>query len=214
MNAHDDIPNRRRDIFVGTGAVLFGADWQRAIARTLGRWHPQGARDAIDDRLVRRWATGERPVPHWVFPALAEVVDVRARGLNAFLIRLRQEANSPTIPARLVADIRELRALIRGVSKTDLGKCWHQAADLVTRILSSVEQNGAIAVAARRVLDQTAKLFNSIRTGSLDEHCRHDALDAIDRLQSAIRNAEPSPTCDDSRDSLDQLALKTTGRDG
>jgi hypothetical protein len=79
---------------------LFGAGWLHAMARALGPWHPDGARETIDDRLVRRWATGERPIPRWVFHALAEIVDkrittteIQARALSAFRIRLGNEAN-------------------------------------------------------------------------------------------------------------------------
>ena len=84
-----DVSNQRRDILVGAGSMLFGPEWQRAIARTLGRWHPDGARPSIDDRLVRRWATGERAIPSWVFGALASIFEAQRRELDTFLIRLR-----------------------------------------------------------------------------------------------------------------------------
>jgi len=35
------------------GEALFGAQWQRDLAREIH----------VDDRLVRRWAAGDRPVP-------------------------------------------------------------------------------------------------------------------------------------------------------
>ena len=85
-----DVSNQRRDILVGAGSMLFGPEWQRAIARTLGRWHPDGARPSIDDRLVRRWATGERAIPSWVFGALASIFEAQRRELDTFLIRLRK----------------------------------------------------------------------------------------------------------------------------
>jgi hypothetical protein len=85
-----DVSNQRRDILVGAGSVLFGPEWQRAIARTLGRWHPDGARPSIDDRLVRRWATGERAIPNWVFRALGSIFEAQRRELDTFLIRLRK----------------------------------------------------------------------------------------------------------------------------
>lgn len=43
-------------------ALLLGEHWQRSLARLL----------EVDDRLVRRWATGERPVPPWVFQRLTK----------------------------------------------------------------------------------------------------------------------------------------------
>jgi hypothetical protein len=101
MTSLDEIPNKRRDVFVGTAAALFEGGWQHAVARVLGAFHPDGARDTIDARLVRRWATGDRPIPRWVFLALVEVVERRtsaiemqARALGTFLIRLRKEADA------------------------------------------------------------------------------------------------------------------------
>ena len=60
----------RQELLRRAGEFLFGNHWQRPIARALGPCHPAGARDAIDHRLVRRWADGERPVPDWVGAAL------------------------------------------------------------------------------------------------------------------------------------------------
>ena len=60
-----------RDDLHKAGDLLAGQDWQRPLARLLGPLHPNGARDSIDDRLVRRWASGERPIPSWVAPVLA-----------------------------------------------------------------------------------------------------------------------------------------------
>jgi len=74
------------------GEAAFGADWQRPMARALGPHHPRRAtreRDAIDDRLVRRWVAGDRPVPAWVGAALpavlreyADVLAARGDGLR------------------------------------------------------------------------------------------------------------------------------------
>lgn len=61
-----------------TGRLLYGDEWQRALAKALGPLHPDGARDSIDDRLVRRWAAGDRPVPIWVDEALLKLLDKRA----------------------------------------------------------------------------------------------------------------------------------------
>jgi Family of unknown function (DUF5677) len=86
MNAHDSI--HRRDLFVSAGSLLFGPEWQRAIARMLGPFHPDGGRGPIDDRLVRRWAAGERSIPDWVIPALQRVITSRAAELGAMSGRL------------------------------------------------------------------------------------------------------------------------------
>ena len=84
---------RRRDLFVSSSAMLFGSEWQHAIARSLGRLHPDGSREAIDRRLVRRWASGERAIPVWVVSAIARMLDSRVTELNTMRIRLsRAEA--------------------------------------------------------------------------------------------------------------------------
>lgn len=66
------------------GALLFGEEWQRAMARALGPHHPDGPREAIDDAMVRKWARGARSVPAWARPALAiigrdQIASLRAR---------------------------------------------------------------------------------------------------------------------------------------
>ena len=61
------------------GVVLCGPDWQRPMARLLGPHHPDGARDSIDDRLVRRWRSGERAVPEWVRGALLRLLNQAAK---------------------------------------------------------------------------------------------------------------------------------------
>lgn len=67
------------------GVLMFGSDWQRATARALGPHHPSGSRDAIDDRLVRRWVAGERDVPVWVRGACKLIVENRIHELQTWL---------------------------------------------------------------------------------------------------------------------------------
>jgi hypothetical protein len=55
--------------------LLGRSDWQRPLARVLRR--PGAERAGIDDRLVRRWATGTRPVPGWVGDAIRELATER-----------------------------------------------------------------------------------------------------------------------------------------
>lgn len=50
--------------------MLYGDEWQRALARGLGPYHPARAREAIDDSLIRKWTRGARPIPDWVAAAL------------------------------------------------------------------------------------------------------------------------------------------------
>ena len=72
--------------------LLYGDDWQRPLARGLGPLHPDGARDSIDDRLVRRWASGERPVPGWVRGAVVALLEQEASARERQAISLRAEA--------------------------------------------------------------------------------------------------------------------------
>jgi hypothetical protein len=62
------------DMLRGIGEAIYGPEWQRALARALGPRHPDGPRESLDDRLVRRWASGDRSVPSWVPDALAEML--------------------------------------------------------------------------------------------------------------------------------------------
>jgi hypothetical protein len=54
--------------------TLFGFDfpWQRPLARAL----------SVDDRLVRRWVSGERPIPEWVQRRISELAAHRRSDLE------------------------------------------------------------------------------------------------------------------------------------
>lgn len=75
-----------RDQLILAGQLLFGDDWKSAMARALGPLHPRGARSSIDERLVRRWASGERDVPAWVKPALIGMIEVRMADFGAWMM--------------------------------------------------------------------------------------------------------------------------------
>lgn len=62
-----------RVTLAAAATLLFGDQWQRPLARALGPHFPGGARESIDDRLVRRWASGDREIPEWVFAALTSI---------------------------------------------------------------------------------------------------------------------------------------------
>jgi hypothetical protein len=66
-----------REVLARAGALLYGDRWQRQLAEALGPHHPDGPRLAIDDRLVRRWAAGHRPIPGWVADALRGLLALR-----------------------------------------------------------------------------------------------------------------------------------------
>jgi hypothetical protein len=91
---------RRRDLFVSPSAMLFGPEWQHAVARSLGQFHPEGAREAIDSRLVRRWASGERVVPIWVISAIARILESRMMESDAMRIRLSSAAATIAVALR------------------------------------------------------------------------------------------------------------------
>jgi hypothetical protein len=96
----DDSNTARRDILVLIGHALYGAaGWQASLARELGRLNPinkdgglvlttpegerYSIRAAIDDRLVRRWISGDLDIPDWIGPALIQLCSMRCRELAA-----------------------------------------------------------------------------------------------------------------------------------
>lgn len=86
-------------LLIDIARLLYGDDWQRPLARGLGPFHPHGARESIDDRLVRRWVAGERPVAGWVSMVMLDLMEKRALGLmrRAHLIRTRAEELRPIL---------------------------------------------------------------------------------------------------------------------
>jgi len=71
------------DLFRRSGEALYGPQWQRALARALGPMHPDGPREAIDDRFVRRLAAGDRSVPRWIWLALAGLAAAQRESLGS-----------------------------------------------------------------------------------------------------------------------------------
>jgi hypothetical protein len=98
------------ELFRRVGNALYGAEWQRPMSRALGPLHPDGPREAIDDRLVRRWSSGDRSIPDWVSRALIRVVDEHSGSLRAHaesldvladeIEQIAPEISSPDGPAR------------------------------------------------------------------------------------------------------------------
>lgn len=64
------------------GVLLLGPDWKLPLASVLGPHHPEGAREKIDPRLVRRWAAGDRAIPGWVAPVIIDLLMERSKELN------------------------------------------------------------------------------------------------------------------------------------
>lgn len=71
------------ELLARAGRALAGDDWRRPLARALGPLHPDGPREELDQRLVSRWALGQREIPAWVRPALVGLLWQRARALHA-----------------------------------------------------------------------------------------------------------------------------------
>jgi hypothetical protein len=68
----------RVGILSQAGAALCGPAWKNPMSRVLGPYSPDGPRDHVDPRLVRRWAAGARPIPDWVLAALADLLRERS----------------------------------------------------------------------------------------------------------------------------------------
>lgn len=66
---------------------FYGPRWRHALARALGPYHPRGPRETIDPRLVARWASGDRPIPEWVKPALGIIARQHLAGMERYLRR-------------------------------------------------------------------------------------------------------------------------------
>lgn len=61
-----------RELLSQYGRLLLGDRWQRPLSRLL----------SVDDRLVRRWVSGERSIPSWVLERLREVTADRIEELK------------------------------------------------------------------------------------------------------------------------------------
>lgn len=70
------------DLLERAGRALAGDDWRRPLARALGPLHPDGAREEIEQRLMSRWALGQREIPPWVRTALVGLLWQHAQDLH------------------------------------------------------------------------------------------------------------------------------------
>lgn len=59
-------------------SLLLGDRWQVPLSRLL----------SVDERLVRRWASGERPVPKWVIGEVRRLLERRLEEIQSTLKRL------------------------------------------------------------------------------------------------------------------------------
>ena len=60
------------ELLNATASALYGAHWQNALARALD----------INERTVRRWASGEAPVPLGVWNDISEIIAERVTELR------------------------------------------------------------------------------------------------------------------------------------
>lgn len=72
-------------LLVEAGEALYGPRWQSELARALD----------VNDRTVRRWASGAVDMPWGVYLDLLRLTHERASALDGLADRLR-EAGTPT----------------------------------------------------------------------------------------------------------------------
>lgn len=65
------------------GAALYGPSWQAELAKALG----------VNDRTMRRWLTGETPIPKGIGADLLPICGQRLDELEAVFDQLEQETS-------------------------------------------------------------------------------------------------------------------------
>lgn len=70
------------------GAALYGPNWQTTLAAALEPHHPQ--RRPLNVVVLKRWASGARSIPLWVWPALYEIGSARASEIRYAMERVWQ----------------------------------------------------------------------------------------------------------------------------
>lgn len=81
-----------REKLVAAGEAIFGSEWRGPMAELLGPYHPDGPRDHIDARRVRRWAAGTMEVDEWVVLVLPKVLTTEAEMREAEAAEMRRIA--------------------------------------------------------------------------------------------------------------------------
>ena len=79
----------RYDRLSSAGHAVFGNDWQSPMARALG----------VGGRHLRRWVSGERPVPAWVNAALVGILKEAAAESAGRAVALERLSGSLTTHA-------------------------------------------------------------------------------------------------------------------
>ena len=65
--------------FVGAGETLYGGEWRRKLGAALG----------VNERQIRRWATGEYYPPPGVWADIATICETQALALTELAKQLR-----------------------------------------------------------------------------------------------------------------------------
>lgn len=74
------------DLFRAIGAALYGPQWQSEFARQIG----------VNDRTMRRWATGAFHLPDGIWDTVLPLVEARQAELAGLRSRLDKLASTST----------------------------------------------------------------------------------------------------------------------
>jgi hypothetical protein len=143
---------QRRELLGTAGLLLFGPEWQRPMARMLGPLHPEGGRGAIDDRLVRRWASSDRAIPDWVIPALERSISSRATELSAMAGRLARGGETQASFANLGFFSSEIDELRYAVRKSRHCQPWFALAEDLSRFALEILDSHQVSLDDRQRL--------------------------------------------------------------
>ncbi|WP_223999025.1 hypothetical protein [Aureimonas sp. SA4125] len=101
------------------GLEIYGTEerWKREIAEDLVRFRPKGkgsmpSSGKLDRNLIRRWASGEKPIPPWVGPALLKLPSIAIARMRAHIVFLRSQVAE--FEDGLVIEERRIDAVLRG----------------------------------------------------------------------------------------------------
>jgi hypothetical protein len=71
------------------GELLFGSRWQSELARSLSPFRASSVSTPLNDRVVRRWAASETPVPNWVWSGVIALLERHAAEALSYARHLR-----------------------------------------------------------------------------------------------------------------------------
>lgn len=71
----------KKETFIKTGVALLGPLWQTSLAKAL----------KVNDRTVRRWISGEHPVPDGVSFDLLRLIEERIKTFHGLIQKIQKE---------------------------------------------------------------------------------------------------------------------------